>query len=206
MYIFDRYIIMIYCLDIYNAEADTMARTNTTKYALLGMLAFESATGYDIKKAMQETTNHFWSESDGAIYPILKELLDDGLVSCTIENEESGRPRKVYSITTDGRSELEEWLELEPSIYRGRNELLLKVFFGEHTNPQSIIRHIEKFQTHVKEQLNLYEKFQKNSSTKKTDKKNIYHLLALKAGILALKSKIQWCDEALTLLKGIKNE
>ena len=121
------------------------------------MLAFESASGYDIKKAMQETTSHFRSEIDGAIYPILKELLDDSLVSCAIENEESGRPRKVYSITTEGRSELEEWLEPEPSIYSGRNELLLKVFFGEHTNSQSIIRHIKKFQIHVKEQLHLYE-------------------------------------------------
>jgi len=121
------------------------------------MLAFESASGYDIKKAMQETTSHFRSEIDGAIYPILKELLDDSLVSCAIENEESGRPRKVYSITTEGRSELEEWLEPEPSIYSGRNELLLKVFFGEHTNSQSIIRHIKKFQMHVKEQLHLYE-------------------------------------------------
>ena len=179
-----------------------MARINTTKYALLGMLAFQSATGYDIKKAMQQTTNHFWSESDGAIYPILKQLLEEGLVTCAIENEQSGRPRKVYAITTDGKSELEEWLDLEPLIYQGRNELLLKVFFGEHAEPEVIIRHIEKFRSKLHEKLSGYEKILQKSSSDQEQANNIYRLLTLKAGIISSQSKLQWCDEALNLLKG----
>lgn len=178
-----------------------MARVNTSKYALLGMLAFRSATGYDIKKVMQATTDHFWSESDGAIYPILKQLLAEGLVTCSIENEQSGRPRKVYDLTSDGKAELEAWLDLEPMIYQGRNELLLKVFFGEHVAPEVTIRHIKKFRAQMQHKLSEYEKIQQQAEGRQDPRKN-YRRLTLKAGILSARAKIQWCEEALKLLEG----
>jgi PadR family transcriptional regulator AphA len=181
-----------------------MARMNTTKYTLLGMLAFRSATGYDIKKAMSQTTDHFWSESDGAIYPILKHLLKEELVTLSLENEQSGRPRKVYSITKAGRAELEEWLCKEPLHHQGRNELLLKVFFGEHVEPKVTVEHITKFRARFAEKLKEYEAIWQRSNIKNRETNKIYGLLTLKAGILSLQSKIEWCDEALKLLKGKK--
>lgn len=178
-----------------------MARNNTTKYALLGMLAFRSATGYDIKKTMAQTTDNFWSESDGAIYPILKQLLKEGLVTLSVENEQSARPRKVYSITKSGKSELEEWLSKEPAIYQGRNELLLKVFFAEHTQPEVTIEHITKYRAKLAEKLKEYENIWERSKKNKEQKRSI-RSLTLRSGILMSQAKLQWCDEALKLLKG----
>jgi DNA-binding PadR family transcriptional regulator len=50
-----------------------MAKPNKTRYALLGFLLMQDATGYDIKKLMERSTNNFWRETDSSIYPILKQ-------------------------------------------------------------------------------------------------------------------------------------
>jgi DNA-binding PadR family transcriptional regulator len=46
-----------------------------TRCAILGVLAFEDSTGYEIRKLLSETTAHFWKESYGQIYPALEVLL-----------------------------------------------------------------------------------------------------------------------------------
>lgn len=42
---------------------------NRTKYIVLGILALEPSTGYAINKMIKSSTNHFWNESPGQIYP-----------------------------------------------------------------------------------------------------------------------------------------
>src|SRR5579872_2642218 len=103
-----------------------MAKANKTRYALLGFLSMGSSSGYDIKKAMEQSTDHFWREGDGSIYPILKQLLDEGLVTCELANAESGKPKKIYTLTSDGQRELEDWLLEDALLLPQRNELLLK--------------------------------------------------------------------------------
>ena len=177
-----------------------MARTNKTRFALLGMLSFHPASGYEIKTAMQRTTDHFWSESDGAIYPILKQLLDEGLVTFEVENADSGKPKKVYSITEDGNAELQDWLEQDVESTRGRSELLLKIFFGKNIDKSVTKKHIENYKNKMMSTLKEYENIAKISATKKS-KDNLFGFLTLKAGIIQAKAKLQWCDEALELLK-----
>ena len=61
-----------------------MARkAGTTEYAVLGMLALGPGSGYDLKKRVEGSIAHFWSESYGQIYPILAHLASQGLVRVT---------------------------------------------------------------------------------------------------------------------------
>ncbi|MGH9601902.1 MAG: PadR family transcriptional regulator, partial [Terriglobales bacterium] len=48
--------------------------TNTTRFALLGLLSLGPQSGYDLKKRMEQSIAHFWSESYGQIYPTLRRL------------------------------------------------------------------------------------------------------------------------------------
>ena len=70
---------------------------------------------------------HFWHESYGHIYPILRRLHRDGLVEKSVEAHDGLPNRHVYSITSDGHAELEEWLRRPVEHTPPRNELLLKV-------------------------------------------------------------------------------
>jgi PadR family transcriptional regulator AphA len=54
---------------------------NKTEFAILGLLASGPRSGYDIRKEVQDTLSHFWNESIGHIYPMLRRLHGKGLVS-----------------------------------------------------------------------------------------------------------------------------
>ena len=105
-----------------------MPRVNKTRFAALGFLMMEPMSGYDIKKFMQRSTNYFWMESDGQLYPILHKLVEEGLV--TSKQEDTGaRKRLLYSITKKGVKEFETWMKQPPEQPVKRHELSLNSFW-----------------------------------------------------------------------------
>src|SRR5215469_2423712 len=103
-----------------------MAKENKSRYALLGILSMSPGSGYDVKKFMEQSTSYFWRESYGQIYPILKQLVEEGLATSHTEKQEGKPERYVYTLTERGKEELQRWLAdpVEQSVER--NELLLK--------------------------------------------------------------------------------
>src|SRR5918999_5504170 len=108
-----------------------------SKYAILGMLSIEPMSGYDIKKEVETSISNFWTESYGQIYPVLRKLIGEKLVTKTVESEAGKPDRHVYALTAQGRKELRRWLRegFAPKIQR--NEFLLKLFFGEEITPKA---------------------------------------------------------------------
>src|SRR5215471_19094084 len=102
----------------------------SASHSLLGILSLGAMSGYDIRKFVKENLGYFWKESYGQIYPMLKRMAAQKLVEMRVERN-SGKPdRRVYSLTSTGRTELENWLAKPPLLPSPRNELLLKLFFG----------------------------------------------------------------------------
>ncbi len=120
--------------------------TGKSKYVMLGMLSRMPQTGYTIKKWIENEYSHFWQESFGQIYPTLKALVAEGL-AVSNDNTElvNGRKQIVYSITDAGRKELSDWLCERPEVEKLRYEILLKVSFGENTEPEVLIGHLDDF-------------------------------------------------------------
>ena len=77
------------------------------KFPVLGFLMDAELTGYDLKRRFQESVGFFYRVSDGSLYPALKKLAHDKLV--TMRTERTGkRARKVYAITALGRETFPE--------------------------------------------------------------------------------------------------
>ena len=106
-------------------------KTDSTRYAVLGLLALEPMSGYDIRRASTETLSHFWHESYGQIYPTLAKLAKEGLVRLLPRAQDDARARKVYALTPKGRRALSAWRKRPPTSRPFRNELLLKLFTAE---------------------------------------------------------------------------
>ncbi len=105
-------------------------RLSETSYIVLGLLdQAGSGTPYDLKRAAEVSTNNFWTVPHTQIYTECARLAEGGLL--TEEREETGRRRRLYTVTDAGRAELERW-RAEPSV--GTSELrdasTLKLFFG----------------------------------------------------------------------------
>src|SRR5579864_9281611 len=106
-------------------------RSSSSIEVLLGLLAIEAMSGYDLGLTIRGSVGHFWNESYGQIYPNLKKLARDGFVSCKPEQHKGKPDRRIYSITEKGRERLTKWLAVPPQPEIPRNEMLLKLFFGE---------------------------------------------------------------------------
>ncbi len=104
------------------------------RHAILGILEYEPMHGYQIRQVLGEGMSAFWPVNLAAIYPALRKLEDDGLLSHRVESGGEGRPdRKVFEITDAGRDELAAWRPLppEPSDQSTRNPLFLKMFLAK---------------------------------------------------------------------------
>lgn len=183
-----------------------MAKKNKTKYALLGMLNIMPLSGYDIKKMTDMSISHFWSENFGHIYPVLKKMEEEGLVTKSVE-ETSGKPnRNIYSITQAGREELVEWLLLPVETLSFRNELLLKIFFADQVPIDRIAEMVaeekERFSSKLKEFRRIEENLKSNDQYM-NDERIPFWLMTLSFGIHSSSAAASWCDETLKILDGL---
>jgi PadR family transcriptional regulator, regulatory protein AphA len=109
------------------------------RYAVLGLLAGHSASGYDLMKQFETSLANVWSATQSQVYGELGKLADAGLATVTAEGP---RGRKEYAITDEGGAELRRWLTDPPSSPPRRNDTLLRVFFLNHLAPAEAVGYL----------------------------------------------------------------
>jgi len=176
-----------------------------TPNALLGLLSLGPMSGYDIRQLIPQSIGHFWSESYGQIYPGLKRLAAAGLVAKKTERKKGSPDRHVYSLTADGRERLRAWLKLPVAEVVPRNELLLKLFFGEQVSPMVSREHVQTYLASHQQ------KFQTYGAIAKTLRKECgkdarlpFWLMTLSMGRHQSAAMVKWCKETLAELDGME--
>jgi DNA-binding PadR family transcriptional regulator len=113
------------------------------KYALLGLLSERPRHGYDLKSGFEELLGGAWPLNIGQVYSTLGRLERDGLVSVERVEQAPMPDRKVYSLTIDGKTELERWLRApSDGVLPLKDELFVKVLVGTRVdggNPNELI-------------------------------------------------------------------
>ena len=86
----------------------------TSSLVLLKVLSRskEPMYGYQIAKLLEESGPDFPMMKQGTLYPVLRSLEENGLLSSMVEPSVSGPPRRYYKITEEGQDVLREWLEI----------------------------------------------------------------------------------------------
>jgi len=82
-------------------------RRGALQYCVLALLAGEARYGFDIARTLGSIDGMVTGQ--GTLYPLLSRLRDDGHVTTTWRESESGPPRKYYAITAEGRRALAEF-------------------------------------------------------------------------------------------------
>ena len=86
---------------------------------ILATVAEEAAHGYAILQRLKQRSSGAFDLAEGTIYPALHRLERDGLLSSSWSSE-SGRRRRVYSVTRAGTSALavrrREWKHFARAI------------------------------------------------------------------------------------------
>jgi DNA-binding PadR family transcriptional regulator len=117
---------------------------SSVAYVILGALQDGPQSGYEVKQLVDRATRFFWAASYGQIYPELRRLREEGLIATT-GDEQGGRRRVRYELTTAGRDALVEWLRAPVSRYELRDEGLLKLFFADLLEPADALALVRSF-------------------------------------------------------------
>ena len=77
-----------------------------TPTLILAVLSQNPLHGYAIARQIEQRSNNALRLGEGSLYPALRALEADGLVSSHWEEQPGGPARKVYALTDPGRAQL----------------------------------------------------------------------------------------------------
>ena len=83
----------------------------TLDLLILKTIAREPLHGWGIAKRIEALSGDVLSVGQGSLYPALHRLEQQGWIEAEWRDSELGRSAKVYSLTRDGRKQLERELE-----------------------------------------------------------------------------------------------
>ena len=88
--------------------------SGTASLVLLSVLSKSDTPmyGYQIAKMLDENREDAIAMKQGALYPVLRSLEKNGLLSSEVEPSISGPPRRYYTITSEGVETLTHWIEI----------------------------------------------------------------------------------------------
>ncbi len=179
-----------------------MPKINKTKYVILGLLSDEPMSGYDIKERMEMSISHFWKLSYGQIYPTLKQMEEHNLVSKEIIINEGKPNSNVYTITSNGMKELQEWLKQPIEEENHRYEILLKLYFGNLISKKRNKEHIYQMKKQYQKNIDLFKSFENElRQVLYMHENHIYILMTVLFGIRINEAQLKWCDEILEIFK-----
>ena len=178
-----------------------MARTNRTQYSILGFLASEAGTGYDIRTWLGGISS-MWHESYGQIYPTLKRLTDEGLVTRSVAEGAKGSDKYVYSITKKGRNALTDWLNEPVYFAPPRSEMLLRVYFAKHVKKEVLIAQLLRYREAVQSSHDWCEELEQKYVTDETPLISSDHAyMTISHGLYVTRAQLAWCDDMLERLQ-----
>lgn len=203
-----------------------MARKKKTWFTILGLLSWKPMSGYDIKKYIEIGLSHFWSESYGQLFPALNSLVEQGLATRQQATSAGKRKKNIYTISPQGRQQFLVWLGEPVEQMTVRNEALLKFFLSSKVSTTQSIHLIEQY---LDQQQSLYRLYQqseviyrqaiandelpeellslldwhrdRSSKAAVADRQQLeIFYLTLRHGVLHVKARLAWCEEALARL------
>ncbi len=120
------------------------------KFALLGLIALKPCSGYDIKRTVDSSVHFIWNVTGPQIYTTLRAMREEGLISAR-HVPQLGKPDKqIHTITAAGRSLLEQLANERIGASVTRDEVLLRIFFGNFADPAAVLEELEQYVARIR--------------------------------------------------------
>jgi PadR family transcriptional regulator, regulatory protein AphA len=168
------------------------------RYFVLGLLARQPMSGYDIKRFVRGLSWLIGSPSSGSLYPALRSLLEEDLVSVEIVPGVDKPPRKIYSIEQAGRDALQEWLDKPLAADASLKTFMMRLLLADSFSTDSLAAYLQQRRTQVAtHQTDLSRMTQSlNSDT------DLGIRLAVDYGLELAFAEMAWLENALVTLDG----
>jgi PadR family transcriptional regulator AphA len=120
------------------------------RYALLGLLTIQPSSGYDLKRAIKRSTYFIWNATGPQIYNTLHKLREEGYITSRALAQKGKPAKQIHTITTSGRTALKKFMSKPIRASVTRDEVLLRIFFGNLANKNVIKRELEAYLERVR--------------------------------------------------------
>ncbi|HEY8892552.1 MAG TPA: PadR family transcriptional regulator [Clostridium sp.] len=172
------------------------------KYAILGLINRKPLTGYDIAKEFNNGLVDFWYAKHSQIYPELKKLTDEDLLSYEIIIQGEKLEKKLYTITEKGKTCLQKWLAKdEPLEPTPKDIFRLKAYFCDEMDNDTLLRQFQSGLNKHSYKLQYLEKCMeellKKKAVLKVSSPNFGDYIVLNGAIMREKAYINWLEDCI---------
>jgi DNA-binding PadR family transcriptional regulator len=180
-------------------------RSGVLELAVLGLLHKTPMHGYELRQRLHSVLGMFRAISYGSLYPCLQELLAAGLIAeehdeqgpatpagpATAARSRSGRSRKVYRLTADGKERLQELLgEGGPAAWEDDGFGVHFAFFGQ-TRAEVRLRILEGRRSRLEERMEAI----RAAFTRTRERVDSYTLELHRHGLESVEREVRWLNE-----------
>ncbi|MDX1453036.1 MAG: PadR family transcriptional regulator [Oleiphilaceae bacterium] len=168
------------------------------KHAILVLLETEPSSGYDLIKHFKRSLGYFWNARHQQVYQQLKQLHEDNLIDCHLEQQDGKPDKKIYAINQKGIDALKDWLSAPVKPNKINDALLVKLYGGHLTSDQNLLEELERHIDINQRTLNELLEIEQTYLALPTEQKERYKLpyLTLRRGILSEQAWLEWAEEA----------
>jgi len=167
------------------------------RYFVLGLLAEEPMSGYDIKQLVEQFGWLIGSPSCGSLYPALRGLLRDGLATVQNTQAKGKPPRKVYAMTQAGLRALQRWLGRPATSFTLR-DFAMRLLLANRLAPAQLTDCLRQRRSDVAD----YQDRTAQAARGLDELKGSARQLALDYASALARAELAWLDDALSAFSG----
>jgi PadR family transcriptional regulator AphA len=163
------------------------------RYFVLGLLAQQPMSGYDIKRLLERLKWLIGNFSFGNIYPTLHALLQDGWVTVDVLTHNDRPPKKVYTIHEKGRQALQEWLDRLGPPEASMKAFVMRLIVARDLDQSGLIAYLRQRRAQVISHRDALEEMSGESG-----QTGVGWQLALDYGLAVADTELDWLNRALS--------
>lgn len=174
------------------------------KFVLLTLLEREPRTGYDLVRTFDTAVGYFWNASHQQVYRELAALSEARLLKFKQIKQDDKPDKKIYSLSSSGKSALQHWLENPLKAGKTKDLLLVKLLNANSDNVELMQRELTGNIARSKELQAIYHSIEKQyystRQLKQLPDSEIMTYAALRKGILSIDAHLVWLNEVEKLI------
>lgn len=166
---------------------------DTTTLAVLGLVALQPGSGYDLARLAQRSIGYLWTPSRSQIYKVLPRLVSHRLATARRVRQRDRPDKALYSITSTGRRALRRWLaEVDDEPSGDTNVFALKLFFCDLVPAHTAQAQLDGYRRFLESRLRRF----RTMSRTPAESENIFPQLVLRRAIVRIEATLGWVQDA----------